>query len=783
LPNDPFNENDAPFPGLVGGGQKSSRYLGSLSWRTSPRTNMSNELRFGAQYAPVEFFTNEKFTIGYQLDLPLIDNPIQNFMAQGRNAPVYDLTNNFNWERGNHSFKFGGGIRWTSADIYNDAGIVPSYSLGFDLNPNPLRRSMFPGGISASAFTRASDQLALLGGFIQNGTQTFNAKSRTSGFVDGQTESRIFAQRFFNWYASDTYRVTRDFSVNLGLRWEYHGVPNETRGLSLLPENGAADLFNANAILNYAGRGTGRPYFKSDYNNFSPTLGIAWKPFNGRSTVIRAGYSVNFVNDNNFTSARNAVAGNDGLSQTITDYYEGGTVGGGLVPITKPEFQVPRTIRDNILLDPTSALYAIDKNFRTPYVQQWTLSLQHEIFKDTAVEVRYVGNHGVKLARALDRNQVMLPQEFLDDFGRARRNYLASGDPYSGEELTIIPNLGLGGYLDYVPSYLLTNEIASYVGNFLAPNRSYFFAGEGGEDLGSTIPISYFYRNPNAFVADVLGNFSYSNYHALQTEVRRRLSKGLSFQVNYTFGKVLTDFAGSQTNFSSYMDNAHPELEKMRADFDITHTLNINFIYDLPFGKNRFFSVQNKYLDTIVGGWRVSGISRFHSGEVVNIVSQRGTVNRGSRSGKNTVDMMGMTVPQLQAKTGVYHGEEGRIYMFDPALIAADGTASENYFLNPEAGKAGTLSLSPVSGPWYNNIDLGLMKQFELPLRDKATLEVSANFINAFNHTNFDISSTPSAVDSTVSVYNAQNINSTSFGLINSAFSPRQIRFGLKLTF
>ncbi len=98
---------------------------------------------------------------------------------------------------------------------------------------------MFPGGIGAGDFGRATDQLALLGGFVDEGTQTFNVESRTSGFVDGYTESRIFSQRFFNLYAGDTWRVRPNLSVNLGLRWEYHGLPNETRGLALLPVFGS----------------------------------------------------------------------------------------------------------------------------------------------------------------------------------------------------------------------------------------------------------------------------------------------------------------------------------------------------------------------------------------------------------------------------------------------------------------------------------------------------------------------------------------------------------------
>jgi hypothetical protein len=221
----------------------------------------------------------------------------------------------------------------------------------------------------------------------------------------------------------------------------------------------------------------------------------------------------------------------------------------------------------------------------------------------------------------------------------------------------------------------------------------------------------------------------------------------------------------------------------MRPDFDITHTLNGNFVYDLPFGRSRYFQIRSKWLDSLAGGWKLSGIVRLRSGEVLNIVSQRGTINRSGRSGKNTVNLLGLTVPELQSKTGIFHDSHGRILMFDSSLISPDGTGSTAYFANPDLAKAGTLGLSPISGPWYFGTDMRLAKRFDLRFREGAALEIEASFSNVFNRTNFDITGTPDAVDPDISIYNAQSINSTSFGLINSAFLPREAQLGIKLYF
>ena len=121
--------------------------------------------------------------------------------------------------------------------------------------------------------------------------------------------------------------------------------------------------------------------------------------------------------------------------------------------------------------------------------------------------------------------------------------------------------------------------------------------------------------------------------------------------------------------------------------------------------------------------------------------------------------------------------------MFDPSLISADGTASDTYFANPGLGTAGTLALAPISGPWYVTTDMSLSKRFDLGLREGSALEIMATFSNIFNRTNFDIDASPGALDPEISVYNAQDINSTSFGLINNAFSPREAQLGIKVIF
>ena len=359
--------------------------------------------------------------------------------------------------------------------------------------------------------------------------------------MDDATERRILSQNFVHFYAGDTWRITADTSLTYGLRWELHTVPDETQGLALLPVGGAEAVLDPNAVVDFAGAAAGRPFLNSDRNNFAPNIGVARQLTD--KLVLRAGYSLNYVFDNNLTTVSNAVGNNEGLSQTVVLPGVGGTVsGGGLVPVEAPEFKIPRTARDGILADSTAALFTFDPDLRTPSVRQWNLGLQYQLLPDTAVEVRYVGNRGNDLLRGVDRNQLLLPDAFVEDFRRAQRNLAANGAPWLGEPLQIFPLLGLGASCSRggVQNWIRNGEIGQYICGFLAPNRIFFFNGEGGERFGATLPIGYFYTNPNTFVGDVVGNHAFSEYDALQLEVRRAWRAGLTAQFNYTWGQVTT---------------------------------------------------------------------------------------------------------------------------------------------------------------------------------------------------------------------------------------------------
>jgi hypothetical protein len=765
------NSGGEPFPGRPGDGQSSIRPRGSFAWYWTPLNSLNNEARFGFNNYDVTFFTNEKFAEGYRLDFPTITDPVDNFLPQGRIADNYEVIDNANWIKGSHQVRFGGNYRRVYIEPFNAAGTLPLYTIGFNTtgNPNPLVRAQFPG-ISTNDFTRAANFLAILAAPIAQVAQTFNAADRTSGFVPGAAQRQMFEYYGVGLYAGDTWRFRRNLTVNLGLRWEYISTPTEKKGLTLLPRTRGLDaLYDPNAVIDFAGAGTGRPYFDEDYNNFAPSISLAWDPFGNGKTSIRAGYSISYVVDNNITTILNATSGNNGLQSGVTQLNTSGTVSaGGIRPIPPPAFKVPRTVLDNLALDTQAAIFTIDPKFRTPYVQQWALSVEREILPDTVFEVRYVGNRGVKLTRGIDVNQVrILDNGFLADFRRAERNLAANGNPAVGEALQVFPRLGLGGLLTNatILNLISTGEVGQLAATYVANRGLFLVPGVNGSQVG---PEFFLPANPNIFVADYVGNGSYSDYHGLQTEIRRRLRHGLYLQANYTYSKALTDFEGSQANFSGLLDlGSTNAVEKQRIGDDITHVFKANAVYELPFGPGKRLLDGGGVLGKIVGGWSFNPIIRWQTGEPISIVSARGTLNRAGRSGKNTVNST-LSVSDLQSKTGLFRDAQGRIILFDPSLIGSDGRANTQIFSNPTSGTLGTLQLAPVSGPGRFDFDLGLIKR--TGITERVNFEFRFEAFNLLNHTNFDIGQ-------------VQNINNTNFGRVTATFAPRILQFAGKVNF
>ena len=814
LPNDvQLNNIGEQFPGLPGGGQQSDRPRYSLAWISNLTSSITNELRFGFSSSTPLFFNRETFDVGYRLGLPLITNPIQNFLQQGRAPRNHDLIDHATWVKGSHVFRFGTTARFVKILNFNDGGIIPQYNVQFNAstNPTPLvnNSTNFPGGLNSTQFTTANSLLALLTGALNTGQQTFNVADRTSGFTPLVGSVRHLDYNTLAFYGSDTWRVKENLSLNLGLRWEYIGPLTERDGLGLMPVDTSLNaLRDPKALLDFAGKGTGREFLAKDLNNFAPNFSFAWDPFKTGKTSIRGGFSIAYAIDNNATVLNNSsVGGNAGLQSGVTQDLTGTVSGGGRIPLATPVFKMPRTIEDNLTLSQAPTLFTTEFNLKTPYAEQWNFGIEREIFKDTALSIGYVGNRGVQLTRGLDTNQVIIFQNgFLADFLRAQNNCALQGATLSGagtplekctdarfnaaipgsQPLTIFPLLGhptaanRGGNLRdaTILNLIKQGQVGELVSNYLNARCTYFVQNPVQGCLSnfriganaSTIGAGFFLpTNPNAFVTDYVGSSGWSNYHGLQAEIRKRFSRGWYYQINYTWSKAFTNAEQAQAEFAPYLDNAVGDvLEKKRLNQDVRHVLKANAVYELPFGPGQRWLDKSGFAGKVFGGWQISGIAQFRTGRPITFVSGRGTLNRSARSGNNTPNTT-LTLSELQGMVGLFHDPvTGLPLVVDPRLINTQGRASSEFFTHPTAGTVGHLSLTPVDGPGYWNVDTAIIKRIRF--KERLGLELRLEAFNVFNHTNFQV---PNSLD----------INDTDFGKINTAFDPRILQLAWKFTF
>ena len=799
----------------------------SLAWRWSPSGTITNEARFGFNLAPGFFYTNQQFG-SYILDdttLPFTD-PNPNFLPQGRNTRTWTGLDNASFTKGNHTIKFGGSISRITIFTQSEFGLYPEYALGFsDFNDFGFGQSDLPTSganfqATASDYQNAAALLTSVAGILSSVTQTFNATSQTSGFQTAPQE-RNYRQNQFAVYAGDSWRINPRLTLNYGLRWDYYGPVGERDGLVLLPEVPAGQNINqvlaGNATVNFAGGNSPRGLYGGYWKGFAPNIGVAWDPWGDGKTAIRAGFSINYVNDEYFTAADNAAAGNTGLSVTSQNpELNGPTVsnpmGAETVPV--PPFQIPIDFATNAVNATNSgaglgslAGYGIDPHVKPPQVQQWNLSVQRDIGWNTSVQVSYVGNHGVGLFRAIDLNQLNLNasdifgNNFFTDFQNAR----AMGFASLAANGTFDPTYGCSDLAVCLPAF---NTIyGGALGNATVNNLIY--QGQIGQliaiyhaNLYDTAPCCYpgpdnqinWFPNPYVMGSDLLKNTSFSNYNAGIVEIRRRFSRGLYFQANYTFSKVMTDYGPSNNNdqnrFLPFQDNARPYLERSRAPFDLTHAFKANFTYELPIGKgHRLLGSPNRAMGLLVNGWRTGSIFTWQSGAPFSIVSQYATFNRGGfRSVANTA-VATLSHQQISGDLGTFKQANGVVYLINPSLISPDGTgapaspqlggctpAVTGGFCNPQPGEVGNLQQYAFNAPAYFDWDMTASKDFDLTEKVKLTFRT-----DAFNLLNHPVFAAP--LDPLTGTANL-NINDPTFGQSTRTISaPRVLQMQLQLTF
>jgi hypothetical protein len=823
LTPDTFNNLEAPFAGGVNAFQASKRTLTTAAIQSAFGSRATNEVRVGHQRAPVGFLRDGQPTTFF-INLNSVSDFDNNFLSQGRNTLVYQFIDNFSLISGPHNFRMGVDFQSISAITFNDTGINQQINLGSN-NANgdgildlefpflPRGADGLPNATGTAIVNRAKSVYVDLVGLLGSTSKTFNVTSPTSGFVPGATRQRDFKQRALSLYFQDQWRARRNFTLNYGVRWEFQGVPYETNGLAIQPVNGIGGLFGISGPnnlfqpgtltgqspvpLQFVNGDTGRKLYGNDWNNFAPFIGIAYSPdfesgpmrwlfgSSGKGS-IRAGFSISYLQDG-FTVVSNALGTgttNPGLIQNVGVSNTTGVLTASGFPLPNPVFTDQITDSGNLLLNVDNGLWTFDPNLRVPYVQQFSFGIEREIANNTAFELRYVGNRAVKLFRAIDINEVNIFENgFLQEFINAQNNLTARGGTNFGPGAPgtvplpifdalfagLSPTSGSGYGSTTFITQLRNNNIGAMAFN-LANSATY-------RANRANLTPNFFLANPNVAFARALTNGGFSNYHSLQAEIRRRMSKGLQMQASYTLSKALTDTdGGGQSTLEQYRTFRNLSLDKHRAGFDQTHRFIGNFIYELPFGTGRrFLNDGIPVLGKVIEGWQVGSIISYQTGGPIGIFAGRSTFNQFN-TGLNPAVLVGMTAEQFRDSVGIFKTPAG-VFFFDPNLLnittnaqgrLTGATLKDGLLAAPAPGTFGNFPRNMIDSPNFSQVDISLTKMTRF--YEKANVEFKANFINAFNTPNFAFASI--------------NFDDANFGRINNQRgSERQINFILAINF
>ncbi len=694
---------------------------------------MTNEIRAGLQGGTGVFETEinpQALPGGLRLTFPSVNgntiySPVNRQPSQWRNTPVKQISDTLNWVKGNHTLSLGG--NGTLVSFYGNtvSGLTPAVTFGVT-GTDPVssvftNTSFFPG-IQSTDSTYAATLYAFLTGRVSGASgQSEYLNENTKQYVAGAPLIERDRMHEFGFFLQDNWKFSPNLTISGGLRWEFEGSPYDANNIYYTPTytgiwglSGIGNLFapgvETGTAPNYIRNG--KPdYFNSKLNNFAPNIGIAYAPHSdskfmkfifGKEGAFRAGYGISFIRDGigvfEGTEGSNPGTAAAGTLTADTDFKAGSALLGSTLPAV--------TLFPSAALDPLPAStytyrgisgYATDPNLATPYVQSWSAGIQREVGKSTVLEVRYVANHSLKLLRTYNLNEVnILSNGFLQDFVKAQNNLAintANGKPnnfsnmgYAGEQNTPILSAAFKGFSSTSSSGYASGTFVTDLQEGIAGTMASSLAGSSvylGNLISSGYPSNFFQVNPTLAGASayVTANGGFSNYNAIQVEIRHRFSNSIQFSANYVYMKSMTNmYVDSSTDAQNYVTLRNYNLNKTISPYNIPNQFKANFIYELPFGPGHAMTTSNGFVNRVIGGWQLEGIIRVQSGSpfVLNTGGARGTLNQYD-SGIVT----NLTRAQIQSDVGVYKMGNGTVYWLNPNAnlvnITGNGQANASY--------------------------------------------------------------------------------------------------------
>jgi hypothetical protein len=618
------------------------------------------------------------------------------------------------------------------------------------------------------------------------------------------TNIRHWRNLEFGAYFQDDWKVNKRLTLNLGMRYDVFQRHHEEANAAttfilgnsapnpfvLGPSTGLLnELYNANNPNNCAnialaqlaggcGAGTGgfapsNSLGQGDHNNFGPRVGFAWDVFGDGKTSLRGGFGVAYEGTlyNPLSNSRwnlpyysfNSATGGTDQPSGSNIVYGPTSLQNGIYaqdPTVAPTFtgcgsnvgnQGPCSQAQNhgniVGWDPHNSNQALltgiifPSGVRDPYVYNFYLDIQREIMPKTVLDVKYVGTAGHKLFRAEDAN-------------RQPGSLLPGQDSVTGDFATVVDNFGRTLY------------------------------GLGGR------------LNQNYGRLRVWENSVNSNYNSFQASLKHQMSHGLLFNVDYTYSHSIDDGStwhsgattanGAAAGEGFTTDQTIPGLDRGDSIYDIRHRLVLNYVWQLP-GQNL-----KGALGAIAGGWSLNGIWQLQSGAHWEPFTSSAAKLReitivdpvNNPNGHCTVaDVNGGNCHNLGGDFNLDGGKNDRPNSTISGFSGANHSMWANGFYNagfspstfssPCLGCTGNLGRNSFVGPGNWSADMTMSKTFRIT--ERVHLKFDANAFNVFNHTNFILATAGGGANN--------KYTSSNFGQAAGTLNPREMQFGVKVSF
>jgi hypothetical protein len=622
-------------------------------------------------------------------------------LGGGTTSDYHDITNLWSftdsvaWTKGKHAFKFGGEVRLTHSLGYDSGIAVTSIprALGGDapnaLVPAGAISNTIPafaglGGTSSSGNNLTlRNLLDFLSGSLNQVTQFYyiqNPKNLDTfeNYLTYPDRIRDTVQNEGDVFAKDDWKITKNLTLNLGVRWERYGVPYEAHGLMPLPTDGPNAIFGISGrsfdnwmkpgaragltIPQFVGKNSpnpSTPWYRNDYKDFGPAVGFAWQvPWFGEGkTTVRGGYQMTFQQGQvpNALTQENVVPGS-----TYAANYQGDS-NTPYLDLTRVQAAIPapvpiKPMQAVPLNDRQQQIYIPSATVRNPYAENITLAVTRSITPSLTLDVRYIGTLGRRqwnvafdtnvpnflyngLKEAFDAARAgndsspalqVLEQMFkginiagctgCGPVGSTVNGVLQTAGAHLRAASAFQSNLANGNYFGLATTLNTLNYNTTFSGNAGLPPFS--ASSRGGVIRYNGFPENFVVTNPQFTSTYMIASMNNNQYHSLETQITLRPTHGMTMQGSYTFSRN-NGLSGGGGLGNSYTNPADRHADYTETTDTRKHDFRMNGAYDLPIGPSKLLLAGSSgVLARVVEGWKAGWIVNLISGAPTNVSAQ-----------------------------------------------------------------------------------------------------------------------------------------------------------------